>query len=370
MDVKMETTPNNGPASDAAGKAANPAGNGKRKRAGVILLVLLLVGCALGFRFWTRSKTHVTTDNAFVEAHVYSVSPRVPGTVVTVPVRDNQLVKKGDLLVELDATDYGVRVRNAAAGLAMAKNETSGDYANVEEKKAAASNARVRLEQTELDLRRGRALFAREVIPKEQLDRLETARKAAAAQFQEAGEGVRRAEAELGLTGTGSKEARVAQRAAQLKEAELNLSYARVYAPADGYVTRKSVEAGNNVQAGQPLMALVALDDAWVTANYKERQLTHVRPGQAVEFEVDTYPGRTFRGSVESIMAGTGAAFSLLPPENATGNYVKVVQRIPVKIVIDKTSDPEHLLRVGMSVVPTIMTERKLADILKDLNPF
>ncbi len=372
MDAKMETTPttSDNPAAGATANPAPPAGTGKRKRAGVILLVLLLAGAFLGSRFWIRSTTHVTTDNAFVEAHVYSVSARVPGTVVAVPVKDNQFVKKGDLLMELDAIDYGVRVRNAAAGLAMAKNETSGDYASVEEKKAAASNARARLEQAELDLRRGRALFAREVIPKEQLDRLETARRGATAQLQEAEEGVRRAQAELGLAGTGSKDARIAQRAAQLKEAELNLSYTKVYAPADGYVTKKSVEVGNNVQAGQPLMAVVALDDAWATANYKERQLTHVRPGQAVEFEVDTYPGRTFRGSVESIMAGTGAAFSLLPPENATGNYVKVVQRIPVKIVIDKASDPEHLLRVGMSVVPTILTERKLADILRDLSSF
>ena len=117
-------------------------------------------------------------------------------------------------------------------------------------------------------------------------------------------------------------------------------------------------------------MALVALDDAWVTANYKESQLTHVKPGQKVDFEVDTYPGQKFHGSVESIMAGTGAAFSLLPPENATGNYVKVVQRIPGRIAIDKTSDPDRRLRVGMSVVPSIITGRKLGDILKELNPF
>jgi membrane fusion protein (multidrug efflux system) len=311
----------------------------------------------------------VTTDDAFVESHIYSVSARVPGTVIKVSVHDNQLVRKGDLLVELDATDYDVRARTAEAGLAMARNETSGDYARVNERKAAVSNAKVRLEQAKLDLQRGKALFVREVIPREQLDRLETARKAAEAQLEEAEEGVRRAQAELGIAETGGKAARVTQKETQLKEARLNLSYTKVYAPADGYVTRKSVEAGNNVQAGQPLMALVALGDAWVTANYKERQLTHVQPAQKVEFTVDAYPGKTFRGSVDSIMAGTGAAFSLLPPENATGNYVKVVQRIPVKIVIDKASDPEHLLRVGMSVVPTILTERKLVDIVNDFNP-
>jgi len=117
-------------------------------------------------------------------------------------------------------------------------------------------------------------------------------------------------------------------------------------------------------------MALVPLQDAWITANYKEGQLTNIRAGQKVEFSVDAYPGRTFRGRVDSIMAGTGAAFSLLPPENATGNYVKVVQRIPVKIVIDSNSDPEHLLRVGMSVIPTVLVERSTSDILKGLIPF
>jgi membrane fusion protein (multidrug efflux system) len=174
----------------------------------------------------------------------------------------------------------------------------------------------------------------------------------------------------LGLTGNGSKEARVAQKRAELEQARLNLSYTRICAPANGYITRKSVEAGNNIQPGQALMALVSLEDAWVTANYKESQLTNVKPGQKVEFTVDTYSGRSFQGKVESIMAGTGAAFSLLPPENATGNYVKVVQRIPVKIVIDKASDPQHLLRVGMSVEPTILTGRNLLETLKELNPF
>jgi membrane fusion protein (multidrug efflux system) len=164
--------------------------------------------------------------------------------------------------------------------------------------------------------------------------------------------------------------ARVLQRKAQLEEARLQLSYTRITAPRDGYITRKGIEPGANVQAGQPLLALVPLQDAWVTANYKESQLTHIRPGQRVEFTVDAYPGRRFTGRVDSIMAGTGAAFSLLPPENASGNYVKVVQRVPVKIVIDRNSDPEHLLRVGMSIVPTVLTGRSTADVLKDLNPF
>jgi len=152
--------------------------------------------------------------------------------------------------------------------------------------------------------------------------------------------------------------AQISQREAQVKAAELNRGYTRILSPADGYVTRKSVELGNQIQPAQPLMAVVPLDTIWVVANYKETQLEKVRPGQKVEIEVDTYPDKTFKGKVESIMAGTGAIFSLFPPENATGNYVKVVQRIPVKIVLEEGTDPNHVLRVGMSVQPTILVEK------------
>jgi membrane fusion protein (multidrug efflux system) len=188
--------------------------------------------------------------------------------------------------------------------------------------------------------------------------------------MKEAGEYLKRMQAEAGLGGTQGGKAKVLERRALLQEAELQLSYTKIYAARDGYITRKSVEPGANIQAGQALMALVPLKDAWITANYKERQITHIQPGQKVEFSVDAYPGRTFSGRVDSIMAGTGAAFSLLPPENATGNYVKVVQRIPVKIAIDNSSVPGHLLRVGMSVVPTVLTGRSGSAVLRGLNPF
>ncbi len=362
---------NNEPAT-AAKEDSPPSpknGNG-RKRAGFILLCLLVGGAIVGAWLWINSKTHVATDNAFIESHVFSISARVPGTVAKVLVIDNQPVKKGDLLVELDPNDYRVRMQNAAAQLDVARNETRSNYAQVDAARAAFNSDKAKLEQANLDLERGRALYKKEVIPKEQLDRLETARRVAAAKLVETEGSVRRAMAILGLNGAGGKDAEIARKKAELEESRLNLSYTRIFAPADGYITRKSVEPGNNIQAGQPMMALVALNDVWITANYKERQLSNVAPGQKVDFTVDTYPGRHFSGVVDSIMAGTGAAFSLLPPENATGNYVKVVQRIPVKIVINKDSDPQHLLRVGMSVVPTILTGRKLGDILKELNPF
>jgi len=343
---------------------AAKSGLNKKQRGGIVLLLIIVVGAILGLQRWVHSKTHIETDNAFVESHVHSVSSRIPSPVLRVAVVDNQYVQKGDLLVELDPADYEARAKSAAASLEMARNETSGDYAEVEEARASIGLATAGLEQANLDLRRGEALYAKEVIPREQLDRLRTALRIAQMRLREAQEAENRAKAMIGVSGTGSRDARVAQKQGELDTARLNLSYARIVAPNDGYVTRRGVEAGNYVQPGQALMAVVSLKDAWITANYKESQLTDVRPGQKVEFTVDSYPGRRFTGEVESVMAGTGAAFSMLPPENATGNYVKVIQRVPVKIAIDKGSDPEHLLRVGMSVVPVILTGRRFTDVI------
>lgn len=342
----------------------------KQHRKRLLLLVLLLGIIVLSGKLWYDSETKIETDNAFVEARIHSISSRVGGTVTAVHVQDNEKVNKGALLIELDPADYDARLQKSVADLQIARNETAADRAEIESARAALNSAKARLEQAEQDLKRGNALFAKEVIPREQLEKLETARKVYQAQAMEAEERLRKAQSIIGAAGTTGQAARIATKAALEREAALNLSYTKIYAPVDGFITRKSVEPGNIVQPGQPLMALVNLSETWIVANYKERQLSHMKPGQQVEFTVDAYPGRKFRGTVESIMAGTGSSFSLLPPENASGNYVKVVQRIPVKIVIDSTSDPEHLLRVGMSVVPVIHTGRTLGHILKELNPF
>ncbi|NVO00055.1 MAG: HlyD family secretion protein [Geobacteraceae bacterium] len=338
-------------------------GNGRRKRAGLLLFLLIIVMIGLTIWWWLSGISKVSTDNAFVEAHIYSVSAKVPGRVETVAVQDNQFVHKGDLLFVIEPGDYQVKVDAASAALDVTMNETSGDYAKVELSRAELQQSRAKQLQAESDLRRGKALFARDVIPREQLERLETGAKVATAQVVEKEENLKRFEAEAGVSNAGSRDAKAAQRRAQLDEAALHLGYTTVTAPADGYVTRKSVEPGNFVQAGQPVIVLVSLDDAWVTANFKESQLASIRPGQKVEFRVDAFSSRKFTGKVESIMAGTGSAFSLLPPENATGNYVKVVQRVPVRIAIDHKSDPDHLLRAGMSVVPVVFTDRTFADI-------
>jgi membrane fusion protein (multidrug efflux system) len=345
--------------------------HGNRKNKGIFILCLLIaLGIWLGLRMFISSKTHIETDNAFIEARIVSVSSKVSGTVTRVLVNDNQPVKQGDLLLEIDPRDYQVRIAKAAAGVGVAENETGGEYLKAEAAQAALQTARARNDQARLDLERGEKLFNREIIPREQLDRLTTTKRVTESQLKEAEENLKRTRTEAGLGGKNSTKAKVMERNAQLNEAELQLSYTKIYAARDGYITRKSVEPGANIQAGQALMALVPLQDAWITANYKERQITYIQPGQKVEFRVDAYPGRTFSGRVDSIMAGTGAAFSLLPPENATGNYVKVVQRIPVKIAIDKSSDPQRQLRVGMSVVPTVLTGRTTGDVLKEMNPF
>jgi membrane fusion protein (multidrug efflux system) len=337
----------------------------------IILSVIIVAGGWFGCSMFISSKTHIETDNAFIEARIVSVSSKVSGTVTRVLVNDNQFVKQGDLLLEMDPKDFEVQKAKAAAGVGVAENETGGEYLKAEAARAALQSSRAKNDQALQELERGEKLFSREVIPKEQLDRLRTTRRVTEAQQKEAEETLKRAQTEAGLGGgkNGAK-AKVLERKALLCEAELQLSYTKIFAPRDGYITRKSIEPGANIQAGQPLMALVPLQDAWITANYKERQITYIKAGQQVDFRVDAYPGRTFSGRVDSIMAGTGAAFSLLPPENATGNYVKVVQRIPVKIVIDNSSDPDHVLRVGMSVVPTIRTGRSSTAVLKELIPF
>jgi membrane fusion protein (multidrug efflux system) len=333
-------------------------------------MTFVVVGGWFGLKMFINGKTRIETDNAFIEARIVPVSSKVSGTVARVLAGDNQFVRRGDLLLEIDGQDYQLQVARTAAGVGMAENETGGEQMKAEGARAALQSAKARFDQAVLDLNRAEKLYSRDVLSKEQLDRLTTAKRVGEAQLKEAEEAFKRFQAEAGLAIKSGGKAKILQRKAQLDEARLQLSYTKIHAPRDGYITRKAIEAGVNIQAGQPLMALVPLQDAWITANYKERQITWMKPGQKVEFTVDAYPGKTFQGTVDSIMAGTGAAFSLLPPENASGNYVKVIQRVPVKIGIDTNSDPERLLRVGMSVVPVVLTGRSSGDVLKELSPF
>ncbi|HTZ18870.1 MAG TPA: HlyD family secretion protein [Dissulfurispiraceae bacterium] len=327
--------------------------NGKKKKIAIIVFAVLLVaGAACVYLYLGYTATHISTDDAFVDGRVHSVAPKIAGTVKAVYVEDNQKVKKGDMLIEIEPADYDARTNEAMASANAEKAKLVEIGAGIKAARAQLELQESNLRQAQIDLTRADALIAKGAISKERYDKTKTGYEVSLAEVKAARERLIQTE-----TSIATQQAKVRAGEARLKTEQLNLEYTRLYAPADGVITKKSVEAGNQVQPGQPLMAVVALDDIWITANYKETQLKKVRPGQKVDIKVDTYSGATLHGKIDSIMAGTGSAFSLFPPENATGNYVKIVQRIPVKILLDKDTDKGHVLRVGMSVVPTVIVE-------------
>ena len=353
--------------------------NHKRNITAAVVFALMAVLGIIAVYFYIQYKnTHISTDDAYVDGNIHTIASKVPGTVTRILVNDNQFVQKGTVLLELDLADYEVRVNEASSGvnaekakipeigakIEAAKKQVAEMSAMVQTAKANLELQEANLAQAEIDTRRAETLYKKDALSKERYEKAATGYKVALAQVKASAEQVKQAETALETQKAVVRQAEasrasqvsvIKQKEAVLETAQLNYGYTKIYAPSDGYVTKKSVELGNQIKEGQPLMAVVPLSDIYITANYKETQLEKVRPGQKAEIDVDTYSGKTFKGKVESIMAGTGAAFSLFPPENATGNYVKVVQRIPVKIVLDQDADPEHVLRIGMSVVPTII---------------
>jgi len=319
------------------------ANGGRRRLAFAILGVAVLALVGFGVRRWVYSLSHVSTDDAQVDGHIIPILPKVGGFVVEVRVDENQRVKAGDTLVVLDDRDYRVRLAQAEADLAVALSGVS-NRARVGQAEAQVEQAQANALKARADLDRLRPLADQDIVSKQQLDAAEAAARAADAAL---------AAAQAALVGA---DARVGAARAARDQAALNLSYTRITAPASGVVSKKTVELGQLVQAGQPLMSVVPLEDVWLTANLKETQVQDVKPGEPVDFTVDAYPGIHFRGHVESLSPATGARFSLLPPDNATGNFTKVVQRVPVRIRPDKV-DPAHPLRPGMSVVVTIQTK-------------
>ena len=358
--------------------------NNRRKKIAAIIIfpVLIVIGAVMLFLYREYKATHISTDDAFVDGRVHAIASKIPGTVKAIHVNDNQFVKRGGPILDIDPIDYDVRVKEAQAGLETeiaklseirdkvdtAKKQLAGIMASMEEARANLELQEANLRQAEVDFKRAESLLKKEVIPREQYDKAKTTYDVAVAQVKAAKERIKQLEASLETqkavvkqteTSLIPQQAQIQQKEATLKGTELSKSYTIIYSPSDGYIAKKSVETGNQIQPGQSLMAVVPLDDIWITANYKETQLERVKPGQKVRIIVDTYPGKVFYGKVESVQAGTGAVFSLFPPENATGNYVKIVQRIPVKIILDQDTDPSHNLRIGMSVVPTILVSSK-----------
>jgi membrane fusion protein (multidrug efflux system) len=343
---------------------------------GTLLLFGLLF---LGLRYLAESLTHEVTDDAFLDADVLSIAPKVPGQVKKAHVKSNQAVKAGDLLVEIDPRDLAVQLEQRRAALNAARASLDLLKANFELRRtqigtaeattkqstAEVAAAEATAEKTKADLKRAEELIQNHTISAQEFDSAKMAAAATEANLKAARERtssdqskVTEAKAQLESTRKSLEwgEAQAHQAESDVLAAEQNLSYTRVTAPQDGYVTKKAVEDGDYLQVGQRLMALVP-SDLYVTANYKETQVEHIRTGQRVKITVDSAGGRVFAGHVQSIMAGSGARFSLLPPENAVGNYVKVVQRIPVKILFDEPVAAGHVLGPGMSVVPSVKVD-------------
>lgn len=344
----------------------------------IVAILVCLIGATLYYLHY-RS-THITTDNASVEGRIYVISSKVPGTVKAIYVDDNTFVKKGELLLEIDDKDYDMKIREAEAACEVERRRLSEveESLKVLEKKLLELDAAIRaekaqrdaqrhlLDQAILDKERAENLFRKDALSREKYEKALTALRVQESALSAIEERIRQLEV--------SREAHLSQieqvrktlqtqrslislRAATREDVILKKSYTKIYAPSDGYVTKKSVEVGNVVNPSQPLLAIVPLSDIWVVANYKETQINKIRPGLKVKIKVDAYPSLSFSGVVDSIQAGTGATFSLFPPENATGNWVKVVQRIPVRVRLDEEAKAKGLLRLGMSCVATVFLE-------------
>jgi membrane fusion protein (multidrug efflux system) len=334
------------------------------------IVVIALVGW--GARRWLYSRNHISTDNAQVDGHITAIAPRIAGFIDRVAVEENQHVKAGDTLVVLDRRDLIARLEQAEADLRNAEALVGGRQgagqavAQLQATRAEAASAdadvtaaEATARQTEADYQRYRTLAASKVVSAQQLDAAQSARDAAAANLEAARRRAAAAGSQISASGAALRgaDARLASARAAVETARLQLSYATLSAPDNGVIAKRSAEPGAQVQVGQNLMSIVPDTNVWVTANLKETQLAKVRVGDAAEFSVDAYPDVTFQGKVESLSPATGARFALLPPDNATGNFTKVVQRVPVRIAVDGMADAAHPLRPGMSVDVTITTD-------------
>ncbi len=330
----------------------------------VVLLVVLLLLSAGGVAYYFfYIRYYVTTDNAYITGHQGMISSRVPGRVDQVLITDNQRVEAGQLLFTLDPKDYETALAQAEAALHRLHQEVAQRYAAVRAAQAKVAQTAALHRRAQTDRQRYQNLYERRTVSRETLDRVLTNFKVATAELEEARQEHLRALAAIGgsLDLPLEEQPAIKEAKAKVAQARLNLAYTQVKAPFTGFVTKKNLEPGNWLVPGQPVMMLIPLDpgQVWVQANFKETQLTQVCIGQPATIKVDTYPEVTFKGKVDSLMAGTGAAFALLPPENATGNWVKVVQRIPVKVVLLPPYPEDRPLRLGMSCEVSINTRER-----------
>lgn len=343
--------------SDAPAAAAAAPAQRKAPVVPIVLGIALLIGAGFAVRQLIWQRTHVTTDNAQVEGNVVPALARVGGYVAEIKVKENQAVKAGDTLVRLDDREARAKLAQAEADYAAAL-AAAGEKGRMGQAEAQFAAAQAQVAQAEANASRARSdvqryagLAARGAVSKQQLDNAQSTADAADAALLAARKQVLAAQA-----GWQGASARLLALSAAREQAKLQLSYTTITSPMTGVVSRKTVEPGQYLQPGQTTMAVVPLDDIWVVANLKETDIQNVRVGDSVEFKVDSYPGHKFQGKVESLSPATGAKFSLLPPDNATGNFTRVVQRIPVRVRPDGPNDPARPLRPGMSADVVITT--------------
>jgi len=359
MEEQVKITETAGAATP--GPVPPPPKKKRKQKLLVIGAVGLLVLVAVVVYYIHFIAPYESTDDAFIDGYVTIVSSRVPGQVARLLVADNQRVKEGEVLVELDPRDYETSLASAKADLATAQSQSDESQAQVKVSQARVAQAQAAVTAAEAenqraadDLKRYESVESR-AVSKTAFDLAQAQARSANADLEAARSQVKAAQAQEALSEAAVETAAAAVQQAQAKvrQAELNLSYTKIIAPVDARVTARSVDVGNYVQPGQALLALVPTN-VWVTANFKETQLTYMRPGDPVEVHVDAYPNQNLKARVDSLQAGTGARFSLLPPENAVGNYVKVVQRVPVKIVFGETLPTNLDIAPGMSVEPKV----------------
>ena len=332
----------------------------KKKRV-IVPAITAVIFFLAGIYFMIHSIYYQSTDDAFVEGHIVSIAPRVSGPVEQMLIDDNMPVKKGQLLIVIDPNDYEVKLAQTKAKLAEAKatlniseKDITRSKSELQESSHDVASTSSKLDFAKKDYKRYSEMYKEGISSKQDYDSSKTGLTVAKSNYRSAMEKEKASKAML-ESAKAKKEASIAdieRLEAEVKECELNLSYTKIYAPQDGLITNRNVEKGNYVQVAQPMFAIVP-EKVWVVANFKETQLTNMKKGQPVQIKIDTYPGKKFKGHVDSIQRATGAKASLFPPENAVGSYVKIVQRVPVKIVFDEDISKYNIVP-GMSVVPEV----------------
>ena len=350
-------------------ETAAPA-NGKRKLL-LRLVLLIVVVAAIGFGIWyyTIGRWYEGTDDAYVNGNVVQITPQVAGTVIRINADDGNLVHKGDVLVEIDGSDARIALQQTEAQLARSVRQVRGLYSNVESGQAVVAAQKVSLDRARQDYARRQGLVATGAISAEELAHARDTLAAAESQLASTQQQLSTTRALVDETVI-AKHPDVLAAAAALRVAYLNDARSKIYAPVDGYVAKRTVQVGQRLQPGAPLMAVIPLNQVWVDANFKETQLAHMRIGQQVTLKSDLYGSKVeFKGKVQSLGVGTGSAFSLLPAQNATGNWIKIVQRVPVRIELDAEELDKNPLRIGLSMAVDVNLHDQSGPALAQQSP-